>query len=90
MAHRDIWNMDLLNPDVYRALSTPGSPASNPITLYYVHQGLPGQPPPASEKLERDIPALARGAGLETDRLDVVGGSVFAEFRRAGPAEPKP
>jgi hypothetical protein len=91
VAHRDVWNMDLLNPDVYRALSSIRvSSASNPITLYCVHQDLPGQPPPASEKLEREIPALARAAGLETDKLDVVGGSVFAEFRRAGPAEPKP
>ena len=90
VAHRDMWNMDLLDPDVYQALSSsPASPASRPITLYYVHQVLPGQTLPTSDSLNRQIPALARRAGLETEKLDVVGANVFAQFRRVGSAEPK-
>lgn len=89
VAHRDIWNMDPLDPAVYRALSSsPGSSASSPITIYCVRQDLPGQPTPAPDALEREIPVLARGADLEVSKLDVAGGSVFAEFRRAPPAEP--
>jgi len=89
VAHRDIWNMDPLDPAVYRALSSsPGSSASSPITIYCVRQDLPGQPTPAPDALEREIPVLARGADLEVSKLDVAGGSVFAEFRRVPPAEP--
>ena len=91
VAHRDIWNMDPLDPELYRALSSaPDSAGSVPITLYCVHQGLPGQPVPPSDTLEREIPALARRAGLEVDELDLAGAGVFAEFRRSGPDVPKP
>ena len=91
VAHRDLWNMDLLSPALYAELSTARNlEDSNTITLFYVRQILPGEPAPSSETLRREIPALAREAGLEVGKLDVVGANVFAEFRRLGSPPPKP
>jgi len=91
VAHRDMWNMDLLSPGLYAELSAArGAADSNTITLFYVRQILPGDRSPSAEALRREIPALARGAGLELEKLDVAGASVLAEFRRPGPFAPKP
>ncbi len=83
VAHRDVWNFDPRSPDTYRAVSeTPASPASKAAALFDVR--LPSDPAPDAEALRESIPALARGAGLQTRRLDVEGDTVFAEFRRDG------
>ncbi|HEY1433963.1 MAG TPA: hypothetical protein VGG65_01230 [Thermoanaerobaculia bacterium] len=91
VAHRDIWTMDLRRADLYTALAeTRGTEASSTFTLYAVPQALPGESAPSAETLQREIPALARQAGLEIDRLDVAGADAFAQFRRTGPAGPTP
>ncbi|MGE5413914.1 MAG: hypothetical protein ACM3NW_07060 [Syntrophomonadaceae bacterium] len=82
VAHRDLWNIDPLAPASYQALSAVADPdASHRITLYALHQFLPGATPPADEELRHRIPTLARDAGLEVERLDVFDANVFAEFR---------
>jgi hypothetical protein len=91
VAHRDLWNLDLLRPDLYEALSaSPGAAASSTLTLYYVQQMLPGASAPSPETLRREMPALAAAAGLRVDKLDVVGADVFVQFQRLGQAGSKP
>ncbi len=90
VAHRGLWNMDLLGPGTYRELSgVPPQAASETITLYDVRQAPPGATNPDAGLLRERIPVLARQAGLETLRLDVAGADVFAQFRRAGPPAPE-
>ena len=90
VAHRDVWNFDPSSPETYRTIAeTPSAPSSSAATLFAIHQSLPGESPPDADALRRTVPALARGAGLETRKLAIDGG-VFAEFRRAAPAAPTP
>ncbi len=86
VAHRDLWNMDFRDPELYKSLE--GSRrAADPgcLTVFCVHQIL-NKPParklpnlPANE-LEDCIPALAREADLAVKKLLVRGDDVFAEL----------
>lgn len=83
VAHRDVWNFDPGSPDTYHAVAeSAASPASTAPALFDIRP--PTDPAIDAEALRETIPALARGAGLRTRRLDVEGATVFAEFWRDG------
>jgi hypothetical protein len=90
LAHRDIWNMDFTRPDLYKALVEPqssGAPLS--FTVFCVHQILPGEPRRSPEMLQREIPELAKEAGLAVERLVVDGPNVYGGFGMSSvPAHP--
>ena len=91
VAHRDFWNFDPASPATSAALAgTSAAGASRDATLFAVRQSIPGEPAPDPDAIRRRIPALAAGAGLETGKVDVFPGGVFADFRRAAPTPPAP
>jgi hypothetical protein len=86
VAHRNVWNFDPASPATYRELAATAT--AEPATLFAIHQSIPGVPSPDPNALGRSLPALAAGAGLETRRVDVYPGGVFAEFARTAPPGP--
>ena len=105
LAHRDLWNFDFGNPELYRRLAASRLDADpRCVAVFCVHTNLYKPPERRLPDLDPDtareeISRLASQAGLEASRVSILGNDVFAEFAgrrprdlrrcRAGPARPR-